>query len=457
MQNIKSSLSLKLIMIGFLIAILMIPIGMIAFLAEDRESRQEEAFREISGKWGNEQTITGPILSIPYKDTIERTTSDGKVIDETIRYAHFLPEELQIKGIIDPTKRRRGIYEVVVYNANLEISGKFLALDFSKWDIAKDDILYEQAFVTLGISDTRGIKENLDLVWENEKYAFSPGVKTNDVVLLGINADIDLSQNVNASQNFSITLSLNGSRDLYFSPLGRSTQVELRSAWSDPSFQGSFLPQSHTINDAGFMALWKVSELNRNFPQKFLGSVSAVEPMMQPIYSEKMPAISQAGTISQSNFGVRLLVLADEYQETVRALKYAIMLIALTFLVLFFYEAMREVRVHPLQYILIGLALALFYLLLLSISEYLGFKTAYLISALTIIGLITLYSKSIFKTWRPALLEALILVFVYGFIFVILQLEDYSLLVGSLGLLGILSLVMMVSRKIDWYNFAPKD
>src|SRR3989338_4038479 len=146
MQNIKSSLSLKLIMIGFLIAILMIPIGMIAFLAEDRESRQEEAFREISGKWGNEQTITGPILSIPYKDTIERTTSDGKVIDETIRYAHFLPEELQIKGIIDPTKRRRGIYEVVVYNANLEISGKFLALDFSKWDIAKDDILYEQAF-----------------------------------------------------------------------------------------------------------------------------------------------------------------------------------------------------------------------------------------------------------------------------------------------------------------------
>jgi len=457
MQNIKSSLSLKLIMIGFLIAILMIPIGMIAFLAEDRESRQEEAFREISGKWGNEQTITGPILSIPYKDTIERTTSDGKVIDETIRYAHFLPEELQIKGIIDPTKRRRGIYEVVVYNANLEISGKFLALDFSKWDIAKDDILYEQAFVTLGISDTRGIKENLDLVWENEKYAFSPGVKTNDVVLLGINADINLNQNTNASQNFTITLSLNGSRDLYFSPLGRSTQVELRSAWSDPSFQGSFLPQSHTINDAGFMALWKVSELNRNFPQKFLGSVSAVEPMMQPIYSEKMPAISQAGTISQSNFGVRLLVLADEYQETVRALKYAIMLIALTFLVLFFYEAMREVRVHPLQYILIGLALALFYLLLLSISEYLGFKTAYLISALTIIGLITLYSKSIFKTWRPALLEALILVFVYGFIFVILQLEDYSLLVGSLGLLGILSLVMMVSRKIDWYNFAPKN
>ena len=169
-----------------------------------------------------------------------------------------------------------------------------------------------------------------------------------------------------------------------------------------------------------------------------------------------MPTTSQAGAINQSNFGVRLLVPADEYQETVRALKYAIMLLSLTFLVLFFYEAMRGVRVHPLQYILIGLALALFYLLLLSISEYLGFKIAYLISALTIIGLITLYSKSIFKEWRPALLEALILSFIYGFNFVILQLEDYSLLVGSLGLLAILSLVMLVSRKIDWYNIAQK-
>lgn len=456
MQNIKSSLSLKLFVIGFLIAILMIPIGIIAFLTDERESRQDEAFREVSGKWGNEQTITGPILSIPYKDKVERTTGEGTVIDETILYAHFLPKELNIKGKIDPAKRKRGIYEVVVYNANLEISGRFLAPDFSKWDIAKDDILYKQAFVTLGIPDMRGIKEILDLEWGNKKHAFNPGVKTSDVVATGINADIDLSQNNNDSQNFKITLSLNGSRDLYFAPLGRSTQAELSSAWSDPSFQGSFLPESHTINEAGFTAAWKVLELNRSFPQRFLGHLGAVEPITQPNYSEKMPVISQAGIINQSNFGVRLLVPADEYQETVRALKYAIMLLSLTFLVLFFYEAMRGVRVHPLQYILIGLALALFYLLLLSISEYLGFKTAYLLSALTIIGLITLYSKSIFKAWRPALLEALILVFVYGFIFVILQLEDYSLLVGSLGLLAILSLVMLVSRRIDWYSVAQK-
>jgi inner membrane protein len=133
------------------------------------------------------------------------------------------------------------------------------------------------------------------------------------------------------------------------------------------------------------------------------------------------------------------------------------MLLSLTFLVLFFYEAMRNVRVHPLQYILIGLALALFYLLLLSISEYIGFKGAYLLSATLITGLITLYSKSIFKAWRPALLEALILVFIYGFIFVILQLEDYSLLVGSLGLLAILALVMSVSRKIDWYRIGKEE
>ena len=456
MKNFKSSLSLKLFVIGFLIAILMIPVGMIGFLANERESRQAEAFREVSGKWGNEQTVTGPILSVPYKDRVERTTSEGVIVDEVIRYAHFLPEELNISGMVDPEKRQRGIYEVVVYNANLEIGGRFLAPDFSKWDIARDKILYDQAFVTMGIPDMRGIKNNVNLEWANEKHLFNPGVKTNDVVALGINADVDLVQN-NNNYDFKITLSLNGSRDIYFSPLGRVTQVELSSAWSDPSFQGAFLPESHTINEAGFTATWKVLELNRSFPQKFLGSIGSLEPIMQVNYRDKISALSQADAINQSNFGVRLLVLADEYQETVRALKYAIMLLALTFLVLFFYEAMRGVHVHPLQYILIGLALALFYLLLLSLSEYIGFKSAYLLSALSITGLITLYSKSIFKAWRPAFLEALILLFIYGFIFVILQLEDYSLLVGSLGLLVILSVVMFISRKIDWYSIAQNE
>lgn len=457
MQNIKSSLSLKMFVIGFLIAILMIPIGMIAFLAEERENRQAEAFREVSGKWGNEQTITGPILSIPFKDKTELAASEGALVGEIIRYAHFLPEELNIKGRIDPEKRKRGIYEVAVYNANLEMSGRFLAPDFSQWDIAESDILYDQAFITLGIPDLRGIKENFNLEWGSKTYPFTPGVKSSDVAALGVNADIDLSANSKDGNDFKIAFSLNGSRDIYFSPLGRTTNAELSSAWLDPSFQGAFLPESYTIGKDGFNAAWKVLELNRGFPQKFIGQLSALDLPAQLKYSEKMPTVSQAGVINGSNFGVRLLVVADEYQETVRALKYAIMLLVLTFLVLFFYEAMRGARVHPLQYILIGLALALFYLLLLSLSEYIGFKSAYLLSVLTIVSLITLYSKSIFKAWRPAFLEALILVFIYGFIFVILQLEDYSLLAGALGLLAILACVMYISRKIDWYNVGQKE
>lgn len=455
MQDIKSSLSLKLFVIGFLIAVLMIPIGMISFLTNERENRQEEAFQEISGKWGNEQTITGPILSIPYKGRVERVTSDGSVFDEVIRYAHFLPENLNINGMIEPERRKRGIYEVVVYNANLEIDGQFLAPDFSKWDILEENILYNQAFVSLGIPDTRGIKNELYLEWDNEKYNFSPGLKTKDVVSLGVNSDINLDRG-NSTNNFKISLSLNGSRDIYFSPLGRSTNVTLSSSWGDPSFQGAFLPESHTIAETGFTAEWSVLELNRNFPQRFLGSIDLGDVPVFPEYREKFPTLSQSNAIGQSNFGVRLLVLADEYQQTVRALKYAIMLLALTFLVLFFYEAIRKVRVHPLQYILIGLALALFYLLLLSLSEYFGFKGAYLLSVISITALITLYSKSIFNSWRPAFLEALILLFIYGFIFIILQLEDYSLLVGSLGLFFILSTVMYISRKIDWYSVADK-
>lgn len=456
MRNFKSSLSLKLFVIGFLILILMIPIGMIAFLANERENRQENVFREISGKWGNEQIITGPILSVPYKDKVERIAGEVVVIDEVVRFAHFLPEDLNISGVINPEKRKRGIYEVAVYNADLELSGHFLAPDFSKWDIAEDDILYDQAFVTLGIPDTRGIKENVFLEWDGEKYAFGPGVKNNDVVGVGISTDIDLGAGKDKESSFKIALSLNGSRDISFSPLGRTTEVELSSDWTGPSFQGAFLPEESSINESGFSANWKVLELNRGFPQKFLGSIAPLD-LKQYEYERKAQTLYHLGAINQSNFGVRLLIMADEYQETERALKYAIMLLVLTFLVLFFYEAKRSVQVHPLQYILIGMALALFYLLLLSLSEYIGFKSAYLISTFSITVLITLYSKSIFKAWRHAFLEALILLFIYGFIFVILQLEDYALLAGSLGLLVILSILMFVSRKIDWYGLSQKE
>lgn len=453
---IKNSLSLKIFVIGFLIFILMIPTGMIAILVNERQNRQEDAFNEVSEKWGAAQTITGPILSVPYKKNIESYVNGVKSNVEVVEYAHFLPNNLNIDGKINPETRKRGIYEVVVYEAELNLSGEFASPDFSKWGVASENIMFDSAFVSVGIPDMRGVKENINLRWDSETFPFLPGIETKDVLLSGTSATVpDLSKK-KESYAFSFNLKLNGSRDLMFSPLGKETEVKIASGWTDPSFQGAFLPNSHEITNSGFMANWKVLELNRNFPQSFLGAASFVSPINNAD-GEKFPTFVRGADFGSSNFGVRLLIPADEYQKTVRALKYAILILSLTFLVLFFFEALRKKKVHPMQYILIGLALSLFYVLLLSLAEYIGFDWAYLISSLATVGLIKLYSKSIFKSWMPAIIESSILVFVYAFIYVILQLEDFSLLVGSIGLFVILASIMFVSRKIDWYNLSANE
>jgi len=446
---IKNSLSLKLFIIGFLTFVLMIPTGMIAVLVNERQNRQEEAVREVSEKWGSEQTITGPILSIPYKKNVESLVNGVVSDNSVIQYAHFLPNELKIEGEINPEIRKRGIYEVVVYDTQLKLSGEFTRPDFSKWGISVEDVMFDKAFVSVGIPDMRGVKENINLDWDDSKLAFEPGIEVKDVLSSGVSVTVPNLAGDSNSHSFSLDLSLNGSQNLMFSPIGRETEVKITSIWTDPSFQGAFLPDSYEITGDGFTADWKVLELNRNYPQSFLGAASFAS---SGVLSDKGMTSAIGTDFGASNFGVRLIVPADEYQKTVRALKYAILTLSLTFLVLFFFEALRKKRVHPMQYILIGLALSLFYVLLLSLAEYIGFDFAYLLSSLATVGLIKLYSKSIFKAWMPAIIESSILSFIYLFIYVILQLEDFSLLIGSVGLFVILSSVMYVSRKIDWYS-----
>jgi len=417
--TLKSSLSIKLFIVGFLIAVLMIPTGMIAVIVNERENRQTDAFREVSEKWGRGQTVTGPILTVPYKKVTEQTVNGIKRIDEIIKYAHFLPESLNIDGRIIPETRKRGIYEIAVYSTELDLSGEFVFPDFSKWEIAENIIMYDKAFISLGVPDMRGVKENVSLKWNDKDYTFGPGIETSEVLSSGMSTVVLVDQNDRAKKyNFNLKLVINGSRDLMFSPIGRTTEIKLASNWTDPSFQGAFLPSNHTITDSGFEAKWKVLELNRNFPQSFLGSLNSSQNEMNNFehdHFEKFPAMLQNNSFGASNFGVRLLIPADEYQKTVRALKYAVMILALTFLVLFFFEALNKKRVHPLQYILIGLSLSLFYVLLLSIAEHLGFDASYFISVIATVGLISSYSKSVFGEWRPALIESLILIFIYSF------------------------------------------
>jgi inner membrane protein len=437
---IKQSITIRLFTIGILILLLLIPVSMVENLIREREARQMEAIVEVSTKWGEQQTVTGLMLTIPYKTYSK--VYDGEKTDkfklvESREYAHFLPDELNINGNISPEVRYRGIYEVIVYNSKIKLTGKFSTPSFEEWNIDENNIIWEDAFVSLGISDLRSIQDNISVKWNDYQYYFNPGVESNDVIQNGISARLPInhSDSTKKTTEFSLDLNFNGSSSLNFIPLGKVTKVNIKSDWQNPSFIGAFLPDERAINADGFTANWKVLHLNRPYPQTFRGSVQG---------------------INESSFGVNLIVPVDEYQKSMRSAKYAVIFITLTFLIFLFVQILNGVKIHPIQYVIVGLALCVFYTLLIALSEHIAFNFSYLISSFSIISLITLYAGSIFKNKKLNILLCLILVSLYLFIYSIIQMEDYALLMGSIGLFIVLATIMYLSRKINWYSISAK-
>ena len=425
--KIGNSVTFKIITMTILVLLLLIPAMMIESLIHERESRKKEVTNEIGEKWGREQTLTGPIISIPYK--AYNTDKDGKPVS-SIEYAHFLPDSLDISGKLYPERRYRGIYEAVLYDAQLELSGSFSFPQIEQLGIRPEDIIWSEALITIGISDMRGIKDQVSAMFNNDSLIMNPGLKTNDIFPSGISAGISWP-NETGIYPFKFFLDLNGSQQINFMPLGRMTNVSVTSDWTDPSFTGAFLPSERTIDKDGFSAQWKILDLNRNYPQSWKGNK----------YS-----------INDSAFGIKMFVPVDIYQKSMRTAKYAIMFIVFTFIAFFFSEIMNKVRVHPIQYLLIGLAIMLFYSLLISISEHTNFNFAYIISSISVIALISGYAKAILKKTSMSAMVGGILMILYGYLFIILQLEDYALLMGSIGLFVVLGLVMYLTRKINWYS-----
>lgn len=429
-NRIKNSITIKLIVIGILFLIMLIPITMVQDLIRERENRSKKAIREVSSKWGNEQTVSGPILTIPYKSYYNVNENKEKKIITVIKYAHFLPDNLNITGKILPEVRYRGIFEVVVYKSTMTLSGKFFAPDFSEWEIEEKDILWKEAFISIGIPDMRGIKDYINMKWNNETLSFNPGIDSKDIISSGVSARY-LIHDKKMNYDFLLNIKLNGSQKLFFTPLGKETKVKLSSNWTTPCFDGAYLPDERKITKKDFNAEWKILHLNRNYPQKWLNN----------LYE-----------INSSEFGVKLLMPVEQYQKSMRSAKYASMFISLTFLIFFFVEVLNRRKIHPIQYILVGLALCIFFTLLLSISEHISFYLSYILSSICIVIVITGYTKSIFKNNKLTFVMSGILIILYAFIYIILQLEDYALLLGSIGLLVIISTVMYLSRKINWYD-----
>lgn len=418
-------LALKGALIFIITLLLMIPALMIGILISEREDRQEEAIREIGSKWAIAQDLTGPVLSIPYYEYRKDIHGGTK----ELHYAHFLPEKLDVTGKVKPEKRYRGIYEVVVYSSDLKFQGLFEKPDIKGLGIDSAAVLWEDAFLSVGLSDLRGIEKMVRLSWNGREGIFNPGIPSSDISHEGLSVPVSMKNDTSGKYSFSFDLALRGSDRLYFVPLGKETDVHLASAWKDPAFDGSFLPDSRVVTDSGFNAAWNVLHLNRNFPQSWKGD-------RYHVYD--------------SSFGVNLIVPVDHFQKAMRSVKYAFLLIGLTFLVFFFVEHYYKKSVHPLQYLLIGLALVVFYTLLVAVAEQTNFNFAYILGALLTVGLIAAYSYTIFRDKRMTLLTAGILALLYGFMFTLIQMQDYSLLIGSFGLFLILALVMFYSRKIRW-------
>jgi len=422
----KNRILIKGFLVGFLIVIMLIPGVFVNNLVVERETRQKEVVTEVSSKWADAQNITGPILILPYR-VFEKTT-DGKLQDAT-KVAYILPDDLQISGNMEPKLKKRSLYTVMLYRSSLKISGKFGQLPLAALQIPPESVIWQDARLVMDISDVRGIEEQVELDWNGAKQLLDAGVPENKLIKEGLSAGVAV--NAQTLSTFSINLNLRGSDHLYFIPLGKTTEVDISAPWKDPAFDGQYLPVTSDITSNSFKAHWKVLPMSHTYPQYWKDNTQDLE---------------------KAAFGVRLIQPVDGYFKTNRSVKYAILFIALTFTFFFFLEILQKKQVHAMQYILVGLALTIFYTLLLSISEYTGFNIAYLLASMATISLIGSYAWSIFKNGRTAIGFTLVLSALYGYIFVLIQSEDYALLFGSIGLFVIIAIIMYYSRKIDWYG-----
>jgi inner membrane protein len=421
-SNFKKGAKLyaKLGVIGVIILLLLIPKAMVSSLIEERQETSSIVTHEVFDQWGKNQTIIGPTISI---EKNFRKKKDSTLIVEP-KTLYIFPFSINLKGDITTQVLNRSIYEIVTFNAPIEIEGSFL---FSDEDMQKiRPFVGGEAKINFMMNDLRGIVSDFIIEIDSSKFELSPNGKMHDWEVLS--ANIDLSKiEIGKEIPFKISSKIKGSESIYFAPIGKTNKIALKSNCTSPSFNGHFLPNNREVTNEGFTCDWEISYMNRSYPQ-----------------------ISQEMPYDLARFGVDLILPVQHYQKTMRCIKYAILFIFLSFATFFLIEVSQKKKIHPIQYTLVGLALIMFYSLLLSFSEHIGFTWAYIIATLMTVGMLTFYTASILKIKKTAYFIGACLLGLYTFIFTLLQMESYALLAGSVGLFLLLGLIMYFSQKIDW-------
>lgn len=410
----------KMIMVGLLTLVLLIPLIFVQDLITERSQRQKEVIAETTSKWGESVYFYGPILKIPYKDPITHRFEN----------AYFFPDELNNSSQADiKTPLQRSIYKSNVFTTKMQFSGKYAAPAFYKKNIPDENVLWGKATIVIRTTNLKSVNDEVKIKFGSGSYTFEPihSNQENDSIEALETGFIPYGNIKNSRFNLNITY--NGSRSISIVPIGKTTNAKMASNWNSPNFNGSFIPVDKKITDKGFDATWKILHFNRPFAQ------------------ENFEALPQ---LNKYAFAVNFITPVDEYQQNERASKYGFLVIGLTFLIFFLIQSISKINIHIFQYSMIGIALIMFYTLLISITEHSSFSFAYTIAGSAVVVLISLYSVSILKNRKFPMFIGASLSVLYTFIYVIIQLEDYALLVGSIGLFFILASVMYFSRKIEW-------
>ncbi len=434
------STTAKMMMVGLLTLVLLIPLEFVKDLISERSQRKQEVTDEVTQLWGKDVLFYGPMLQIPYKTYEEYNVTNPKTKVVTIEkkaiisYAYFFPEKLNnTSNVKKNTSLKRGIYNNVVFTANMNFDGYFAKPNFEKLGINEEDLLWDKASIVVKTTNLKSIKSDLKIKLNNQAFSFESKPEDEDAIYgTLVTNQFNYKTLVNNGKiDFNFLMQYNGSNSVKFIPVGKTTVVNIDSDWESPSYEGAFAANDTTkiINNKGFHADWKILDINRTFSQQ---------------YVDKIP------NLNEYSFGAKLIETVNEYQQNERASKYGFLMIGLTFLVFFLIQSISKINIHIFQYSMLGLALIMFYTLLISITEHSSFTLAYLIASASVITMIVLYSISILKNRKFPIFIGLSLVALYTFIYVIIQLENYALLVGSIGLFIILGAVMYFSRKIDW-------
>jgi inner membrane protein len=427
---------MRLVVMAVLLLGLNAPLTMMCSVVSERATRRDRVVDEVSNDWGGAQTIGGPVLSVPYRYSWKDST--GRLQSSTGSF-QVLPAALEVDGVIEPGTRKRTLFTVIVYTARLKIRGRFAAPRLTNVRPVPDEILWDAATVNVGVADPRGIARAVEINWNGQQQRFEPGTAAVGLFTSGIQAPAPgVAADRTEPLRFELDLEIKGTRQFRLLPGGNETTLQLTSTWPHPSFIGT-TPDPPRVDSSGFQASWRVPYFGRGFPLEWNGGDQQLNEVL-------------ARQAQASAFGVALVQPVDIYVQTERAVKYAVLFIVMTFVLAFLWEITGSALVHPIQYLFVGFTMCVFYLLLLSIAEHRGFDVAYAVAACATTGLLAWYWSWVLGGRRQGFLMGGALTVLYGYLYLLLRLEDYALLAGSAGLFAMLALVMFMTRGVNWYE-----